>query len=67
MNRAAFDRVDRAEAEKIQHWRFERLVEAGYKPEAAAFLADRVEIDLHLAVELARRGCPSATAVRILV
>lgn len=67
MNRAAFDRLDRTEADRIQHWRFERLLEAGYEPQAAALLADRVEIDLHLAVALARKGCPSATAVRILV
>ena len=67
MNRAAFDRLERPEAEQVQRWRFDRLVEAGYELETASFLARRVEIDLHLAVDLARRGCPSTTAVRILI
>jgi hypothetical protein len=67
MNRATFQRLEAPEAAKIVRWRFDRLVEAGYEAETASFLADRVEIDLHLAVELIVKGCPPATAVRILV
>ena len=39
---------------------------AGYRPEAAARLAGKVEIDLHQACELVARGCPPETAIRIL-
>ena len=30
-------------------------------------LADLVHVDLHLAVDLVRQGCPSDTALRILL
>ncbi len=55
-----------AEAERIFHWRREELERAGYGRSAAEELADRFDIDLHLAVRLLRDGCPPATAVRIL-
>jgi hypothetical protein len=67
VQRATFERVEQRDSASVVRWRFERLMDAGYAPEAASVLADRVEIDLHAAVRLVRRGCPPATAVRILV
>jgi hypothetical protein len=67
MNRTTFERLERPEAAKILSWRFDRLVDAGYEPDTASFIAGRVEIDLHEAVGLVLKGCPPATAVRILV
>ena len=47
-------------------WRLEGLLRAGYRPEQASKLA-RCQVDLHLAVDLVRRGCPHELACRILV
>jgi hypothetical protein len=55
------------QAPEVVRWRLERLIEAGYPAATASSLAERVQIDLHLAVWLVRNGCPPATAVRILV
>lgn len=56
----------RPEAEEIVAWRLEQLLAAGYEPSDAKKLARRFEIDLHQAVDLRRRGCPSMLAVSIL-
>ena len=49
----------------VARWRFDELVRAGYEITDATELALRADIDLHWAIELVRRGCPSATARRI--
>ena len=54
-------------AAEVVRWRFERLVETGYDSATASSIAERVEIDLHLAMRLVRDGCPPKTALRILV
>jgi hypothetical protein len=58
-------RVD--EAAEVRAWRFEALRRSGYESDAAVMLAARVEVDLHEAVDLIRRGCPPALAARILL
>ena len=55
------------ELEKIEHWRAEELVRAGYDPSDALALAARHDIDLHFAVELIEQGCPPETAIEILI
>jgi hypothetical protein len=55
------------EGERIERWRAEELERAGYRAEEAVALASRNYVDLHLAVELLERGCPTETAVRILL
>ena len=55
------------EDERVARWRLEQLTRAGYEETAAVVLADLVDIDLHLAVDLVRQGCPSDTALRILL
>ena len=47
-------------------WRLAELVAAGYESDDALLLAAQVEVDLHLAADLPRRGCPHKTALRIL-
>jgi hypothetical protein len=54
------------ESERIERWRAHELERAGYDAGAAAELASRHDVDLHLAVELLERGCPPETALRIL-
>jgi hypothetical protein len=67
MTTAEFSRLENNEATQILRWRLTTLAGAGYDLDDAVVLASNVEIDLHAAVELVRRGCPSATAVRILI
>ena len=50
----------------VREWRLEELLRAGYELEDATEIAFHLEIDLHQATDLVRRGCPSATAVRIV-
>lgn len=67
MTAAQFEAIDETEAEMILRWRFDELVRAGYDIGSALLLASHVEIDLHDASALVRRGCPSETALRILI
>jgi hypothetical protein len=55
------------EKERVEHWRAEELVRAGYEPSDAIAMAARHDIDLHLAVELVQSGCPYETAIEILI
>ena len=55
------------ETELIKAWRAEALERAGYVPSEAAELAARHDIDLHQAVDLLKRGCPSDLALQILL
>lgn len=51
----------------VRRWRREELQRAGYPTTYAALLSNLEEVDLHVAVELVRRGCPLETALRILL
>ena len=51
----------------VLRWRFHELLKAGYPCDEAITLTSHQEVDLRLAVDLVRRGCPPATAVRILL
>ena len=55
------------EAERIERWRYEALLRAGYEPSSARRIAERPEIDLHHAVELLERGCSPELAAAILL
>ena len=67
MTAAQFELVGECEAEAILRWRFEELVRSGFEAGDALVLATHVEIDLHAATDLVHRGCPSGTALKILV
>jgi hypothetical protein len=67
MSAAELDIHTETESERILRWRALELRRAGYAPGEAAELAARADIDLHLAVELLERGCPTGTALRILL
>ena len=55
------------ETELIQACRAEALERAGYAAAAAAEIAVRHDIDLHVATDLLGRGCPADLALRILL
>jgi hypothetical protein len=55
-----------SELERVQCWRFEILVEAGYPPLVASALAAS-KVDLHLASRMLEQGCPPGLAAEILL
>ena len=57
----------REEVELVEAWRAEQLEMAGYGALAAAELALRQDVDLHVAVDLVSRGCPTELALAILL
>ena len=57
----------RREERVVLGWRYEELVRAGYSERDAMIVADRVDIDLHRAIQLVESGCPAKTALRILL
>ena len=59
--------IEQTEIERIERWRVEELERAGYEPRAAGRLAVRHDVDLHTAVELLERGCPTDLALKILL
>ena len=59
--------VYETEIGRVVEWRKAELVRAGYDESAARRLAERLEVDLHRAIDLLRQGCPSETALRILL
>jgi hypothetical protein len=59
--------LEDTELERIQRWRAEELMRAGYAARAAGRLATRHDIDLHRAVSLVEQGCPPELAVKILL
>ena len=51
----------------VSAWRAEQLEMAGYGAQAAAELAVRHDVDLHLAIGLLAQGCPAELALKILL
>ncbi len=54
------------ELDRVERWRTAELMRAGFAGDDAVALAARLEVDLHEAIELVRRGCPPELAFRIL-
>lgn len=67
MSTAERGRLHDTGSEEVLRWRFDVLVRANYDVQDAIEVAAHIEVDLHAAVALRTRGCPSATAVRILI
>jgi len=57
----------RDETELVEAWRAEQLELAGYGAAAAAELATRHDVDLHVAVEMLAHGCSPELALQILL
>jgi hypothetical protein len=54
------------ETRQVVQWRYDELVRAGWGQRDALFLAMHGGVDLHVACDLIRRGCPPQLARRIL-
>jgi|RhiMetdeSRZDD1v2_1073273.scaffolds.fasta_scaffold27240_6 hypothetical protein len=59
--------VYETELDRVVGWRLRELRRGGYDEAGARAIAERVEIDLHRAVDLLKTGCPQETALRILL
>jgi hypothetical protein len=55
------------EERAVVSWRLDQLMRAGFTLADARVVAAQRDVDLHAAVDLVRRGCPPATALRILL
>lgn len=62
----AVEDIVETELERVERWRTEELLRAGFDPAAATELAARFDVDLHSALDLVDRGCPPELALRIL-
>ena len=67
MATASLERSDRGELGRIHRWRLDELLRAGYALPDALEIAVHTEVDLHRATNLVEQGCPSSTAVRIVI
>jgi hypothetical protein len=67
MNATESELVMDTELGRVVEWRMGELQRAGYDERAARRLAERVDVDLHRAIDLLRTGCPAETALRILL
>jgi hypothetical protein len=56
-----------SEVERIERWRYEALLRAGFEASAARRIAERLDVDLHSAVALLENGCDPELAVSILL
>jgi len=63
----AADTEIRDETEVVEGWRAEQLEMAGYGAQAAAKLARRYDVDLHIAIDLLASGCEPGLALKILL
>jgi hypothetical protein len=63
----AVEEIVETELERVERWRADELIRAGYDPGAALDLASRLDIDLHTATDLLERGCPADLAAQILL
>jgi ABC-type phosphate/phosphonate transport system substrate-binding protein len=57
----------RDETDLVEAWRAEQLELAGYGAAAAAELAARQDVDLHVAVGMLKHGCTPELALKILL
>ena len=64
---SAVELIIETEQERVERWRAEELVRAGFDSGAATVLAGRLDIDLHEASALIARGCSPDLALRILL
>jgi hypothetical protein len=67
MATASLEQSDRGELGRIHRWRLDELLRAGYALPDALEIAVHTEVDLHRATSLVEQGCPSSTAVRIVI
>jgi hypothetical protein len=61
------DEIVETELDRVERWRADELMRAGFDPSSAVELAARLDVDLHAATELVDRGCTPELALQILL
>jgi len=63
----AVDDIVETEAERVERWRADELIRAGFDPDAALKLAANLDVDIHRAALMLEQGCPPDLALQILL
>ena len=63
----AVQEIVETELERVERWRTDELLRAGFDPASTSELATRLDVDLHAATELVDRGCSPQLALKILL
>jgi hypothetical protein len=63
----AVDDIVETEIERVERWRADELIRAGYDPDSAAKLAARHDVDIRRAAQMLEQGCPPELALQILL
>lgn len=63
----AVDDIVETEAERVERWRADELIRAGFDPDSAQKLAASPHVDIHRAAEMLERGCSPELAAQILL
>lgn len=66
MTASQLEQQAEARSGEVFRWRLDCLIRGGYDVETAVAIATEPGVDLHAALALVARGCPPATALRIL-
>jgi hypothetical protein len=64
---AVVEEIVETELERVERWRTDELMRAGFDPSSAVELAARLDVDLHAATALVDRGCTPELALQILL
>jgi hypothetical protein len=63
----AVEEIVETELERVERWRAEELIRAGFDPDSASRLAARLDVDLHGAQKMLEQGCTPELALQILL
>jgi hypothetical protein len=63
----AVEEIIETELERVERWRTDELIRAGYDPGSAAQLATHHDVDLRRAAWLLEHGCSADLALQILL
>jgi hypothetical protein len=63
----AVEEIIETELERVERWRTEELIRAGYDPDSAARLATHHDVELRRAAWLLEHGCSTTLALQILL
>jgi hypothetical protein len=63
----AVEDIVETEIERVERWRADELIRAGYDPDSAAKLAPRHDIDIRRAAAMLEQGCSTELALQILL
>jgi hypothetical protein len=63
----AVDDIVETEAERVERWRADELIRAGFDPDSAQKLASDLTVDIRRAALMLEQGCPTELALQILL